>query len=341
MTRVRWGVIGGGGIARRRTIPEGILRAANSELAGVFDPACGDAVARQFGTRTYDSVEEMLSDDGVDAVYIATPVHLHAEQAIATCRAGKHVLCEKPLALDMNDARRIVAAAAGVRLGVGLMMRFHAAHQLARRMIDDGVLGTPVYGRAQLSCWYPPIPGAWRQDPSLGGGGAVMDLAAHCIDLLEMFLGRTQRLGCSIARRVHDYPVEDTAVIMLEFAGGARGTVDCLFNVPDAASQNRLELYGSQGSLLAEGTIGQSAGGTMLLHGQAATDYDAAQLRPTGTARPISFEPVNLYEAEVNAFAAAVIEGRNPPVDGEAGLWNQRVLGACYEAAASGRMIDV
>ncbi len=140
-------------------------------------------------------------------------------------------------------------------------MRFLSQHQAALKMIQDGKLGTPVYGRAQLSCWYPPIPGAWRQDPSTGGGGSLVDMGSHCIDLLEMFFGRIKSVSCFINNSIHDYNSEDSAIVALKFENGAMATVDTYFCIPDNSSKNILELYGSMGSILAKGTIGQGDSG--------------------------------------------------------------------------------
>jgi predicted dehydrogenase len=343
MKKVRWGVIGAGGIAKRRTIPEGILAADNSELSCVFDVRGCEEIAQQFNTRACKSVEDLLEQD-IDAVYIATPVNLHREQVMLAAAARKHVLCEKPLGLQVDEARAMVDACknAGVHLGVGLMMRFHAHHQVARQMIAEGRLGTPGFGRAQLSCWYPPMPNAWRQIKSEGGGGALMDLGAHCIDLLEQFFGRVSSVFCMISSRVQQYEVEDTAIVTIEFTSGAKGVVDCLFNVPDESSKNRLELYGSEGSLLAEGTIGQSPAGSMLFYPRVSSQaYDARQARQTESCQTISPMPVNLYRAEIAAFADSILSNSQPPVDGEAGLWNQRVLAACYESAKQKRAIEL
>lgn len=343
--KIRWGVLGSGGIARRRTIPEGIAKASNAELCAVagLDTDRVRAVAAEYGAKACKSESELLESE-CEIVYIATPVHLHREQTRRAAEAGKHVFCEKPLALNVAEAQDMVDAcrANGVSLGTALMMRFHAQHQAALGIIREGKLGTPVFARAQLSCWYPPIPGAWRQHPAAGGGGSLMDLGSHCLDLLEMFFGRIARVACSTANRVHSYPSEDTAVVLAEFASGSRGVVDVLFNVPDASSRNRLELYGSAGCILAEGTIGQGEAGEMTAYLEVASaEYDAQQARAAGTTSEIKPRPVNMYRAEVEAFSRAIIDGTSPPVDGEAGLWVQKVLAACYESAKSGRWTDV
>jgi len=341
----KWAVLGSGGIARRRTIPEGIVPADNAELVAVYD-VNADAnaeVAAQFGAKACAS-EDDLFNSGCDVVYIATPANLHCDQVLAAAEAGKHVLCEKPLGMTVDEGRRMIDACrrSGVKLGTAFMMRFHAQHRAALRLLREGRLGRPVFGRAQLSCWYPPIEGAWRQSPERGGGGCLMDMGGHCIDLLEMFFGRVRRVACFAGHLVQDYRSEDTAAVLLEFDGDAKGVVDTLFNVPDASSKNRLELYGSGGSILAEGTIGQGELGEMTAYLDAAAGgYDAQQARNAAGGEIIRPEPVNMYRAEVEAFAQAVIDNTPPPVPGEDGLWSQKVLAACYQAAASGTVIPV
>lgn len=341
---IRWGVIGSTGIARRRTIPEGITKASNATLVSVYSPEAqaNRDVARQFGAKAAGSVGELLGAE-VDAVYISSPPATHVEHAIACARAGKHVLCEKPLALDVAGAERVVRACAdaGVTLGAALMMRFHAQHRAALQCIREGRLGKPVLGRAQLSCWYPPIPGAWRQNPAEGGGGSLMDMGGHCLDLLEMFFGHVTVVSCMTNRTVHGYEVEDSAVVTAQFANGALGVVDAFFCIPDAASKNVLELYGSKGSILARGTIGQGDAGEMTAFIEEDKGYDAAQARAAAQGIPINPQPVNTYRAEIEEFGRAILEKRAPENSAEVGLRSQRILAACYQSAAEKRTVGL
>ena len=343
--KIKWGVIGSGGIARRRTIPEGIVPASNAALVAVFDPnaEANQAVARQFNARAVGSVDELLHGD-VDAVYIASPASAHRDQAIACARAGKHVMSEKPLGMTVADAEAMIAACgkAGVKLGTAFMMRFMAQHQAALKLIRAGKLGKPVFGRAQLSCWYPPMPGAWRQDPATGGGGSLMDMGGHCIDLLEMFFGNVRAVSCFINRTVQSYASEDSAVASLFFENGTLGVVDTFFCMPDEASQNRLELYGSFGSILAKGTIGQGAAGEMTAFLKDKTaGYDAQQARAADGGVVIAPPPINTYRAEIEEFSSAIIEKREPSNNAVIGMQSQKVLAACYESARSGRVIEL
>jgi len=222
------------------------------------------------------------------------------------------------------------------------MMRFHSQHQEALKIIQSGKLGKPVYGRAQLSCWYPPLEGAWRQDPSQGGGGSLADMGVHCIDLLEMFFGPVVSVSCNIGNLVHSYRSEDSAVATLVFENGALGTVDTFFCIPDQSSQNVLELYGSEGSILAKGTISQGSKGEMVFQSRSpATGYDAQQDRDTGRGIELHPPPVNTYRAEIEEFSQAILEGRESGLGGDAGLKCQKILEACYESAKSARAVRV
>ncbi|UCG55994.1 MAG: Gfo/Idh/MocA family oxidoreductase [Phycisphaerales bacterium] len=342
---VRWAVVGSGGIARRRTIPEGIIPADNAELVCVYDVdrKVNVEVAREFGAEPLGSLDEVLKAD-IDAVYVATPAYVHHEQVLACADAGKHVLCEKPLGMTVEQAREMLQAAqnAGVLLGTALMMRFHSQHQEALRLIREGRLGTLVYARTQLSCWYPPITGAWRQESDKGGGGALMDMGGHCIDLLEMFLGRVSRVSCFINNTVHDYQTEDSATAMLFFENGAMATVDTFFCIPDASSKNVLELYGSRGSIIAKGTIGQGTAERMTAYlEQDNSDYDAQQARRSDNGLVLEPEPVNTYRAEIEQFSRAILERKTFADSAQLGLRNQIVLAACYESARTATVIPV
>ena len=343
--KIRWGVIGSGGIAQRRTIPEGIVRAEHAELIAVYDinSEVNNIVAERFKAKAVQSIKELL-DSEIDAVYIASPVNMHLKHAIACAKGKKHVFCEKPLGMSVAEAETMISACEkeGVLLGTGLMMRFLAQHQSALKIIQDGKLGKPVYGRAQLSCWYPPIEGAWRQDPEIGCGGSLMDMGSHCIDLLEMFFGPVESVSCFINNSVHAYKSEDAAIVSLSFKNGALATVDSCFCIPDNSSKNILELYGSRGSILAKGTIGQGDSGEMTAFLESdLAGYDACQERNASKGVPVQSDPINIYMAEIEEFSCAILENREPLNNAAIGLQNQKVLTACYLSAKMGRVVVV
>jgi predicted dehydrogenase len=345
--KLRWGVIGAGGIADRRTIPEGILKARNAELVAVMDQDAGLAktLGNKYGVSAFSSVDDLVSHPEVQAVYIATPNFLHLEQAVAAMRQGKHVLCEKPLAITVREIETMIREAkkAQVKLACGYMMRFHAAHQQLATMVRQGALGQLTLGRAQLTCWYPPMKGAWRQTKKLGGGGAFMDMGSHCVDLLESFFGKTKRVHASMKTLVHGYEVEDTSLVTLEFESGSMAVVDNQFNVPDIAARNCLELYGSLGSALCEGTIGQSAGGDvrLFLENKKTGGYAAKQKRSESGGTLLKYRPVNTYQAQIEDLSSAVLDHREPMIGAEEALWNLRVCLAAYQAAKTGKTVQL
>jgi predicted dehydrogenase len=337
--RVRFGVIGAGGIARRKTIPA-MLQAANLEVVAVMNPSQVTEIAEQFGiAKAYTTEDQLLADPDVQAVYIASPVHCHRRHIAQAAAAGKHVLCEKPLTLTLRQAEEAVHACQDhqVMLQEGYMMKFHGAHVKAKQLIDQGRLGKLVSLRAQLSCWYPKIDRAWRQDPETGGGGALIDMATHLYDLLEFLAGPVSRIVAVTGNLVQDYQSEDASTTLLVFENGAQATVDSFFCIPDQASPTRLEIYGSQGAILTEGTIGQSTGGKMEgIFGLGDAAYDAQQNKD-GSARfeIIPFQPVDPYTAQCEYFAQCILDGRPPEInDAHNAL---RIMALVEHAYQSGR----
>lgn len=223
---LHWIVAGIGDIAMKRVIPA-IKAEPRSELYGVVsrDAAKGAAYA----SRVWDRVEEAIGDPRVDAVYIATPVSLHAPQTIAALRAGKHVLCEKPVALDYEQActMRDAAVEAGRVLGIAYYRRMYPKVLRAKQLLADGVIGRPVL--AEISChdWFNAEAGReWLVYPALAGGGPLYDIGSHRIDLLNDFFGEPVAVVGQRSNHVHGRAVEDSATVLVEYACGVRGVVD-------------------------------------------------------------------------------------------------------------------
>jgi len=347
--KVRWGVIGSGGIAARRTIPEFKKLVSKGELISVMDIAGDSArqVAECFGVQHFCTTERELLSLDIDAVYIATPPHLHCQQAVVGAEAGKHILCEKPMTLSLQEADRIQAACskAGVKFMVGFCMRNNVYNRKARELVHSGALGQMVMGRAQLTGWYPPIPAAWRQDLRVSGGGSLIDMGIHCLDLLEWIMGVKITEVCGLQDQItHRYPtkIEDTSTVVVRFSHGGHGIVDNYFNVPDAASLNKLELYGTRGSILAEGTVGQDPTGKMFSIIQTQTGYDAGQVRNI----PVNREEYHLagsglYGQMIDIFSECILNDQEPPITLADGRHSVAVAEAIYQSAAEGRLIRV
>jgi 1,5-anhydro-D-fructose reductase (1,5-anhydro-D-mannitol-forming) len=327
---VRWGVIGAGGFADRRSIP-GLKEAENAVLQAVMvrDLNRAKALAEKHGAQEYyDSVEGLLSSESIDAVHISTPVYLHCEHTVAAARRGKHVLCEKPMARTVEECREMIEAcrAKGVKLAIGYMMRFRAHHRKAKELINDGTLGQIAEARAQNHLWYPDVPGAWRQAPELGGGGSLADVGSHCIDLLRFLLGEVAEVTAMMDTIVFSYPVEDTALMMLKFEGGAQGIVDASFAVPHR--QCLLEVYGTKGTLLALRALGPFTDPEMRLYSEEGVEE-------------IHVPWVNAYTAEFEDFGRCIEEGGEPAVTGQDGLRITRIMAAAYESAKMGATVKV
>jgi predicted dehydrogenase len=348
MRQVKWGVIGAGGIATRRTIPGVTEFAKIGKFVALMDvrKEAAEEAAKRFGVpKAYGSEAELLADPEVQAVYVATPVHFHLSHILAAAKAGKHVLCEKPLTMDVAEAEQAVAACrkAGVLVGCAFMMQFHQLNAAARHLVARGELGKVVAGRAQLVCWYPPIPGAWRQVQKTGGGGALYDLTSHCIDLLEFISGsRVKSVSAIIQTLVHSYEVDDSSTVIMKMENGAQMIADGFFCVPDTASRSLLEMYGTTGAFYGQGTLSQVAGGKIevVLSNQASYDPQQNEKQSDRTFE-LKAEPVNMYAAEIDQLSQAILDGGKPFCDGEDALWNMKILAACLRSAREKREIDV
>lgn len=337
MKKLKWGVIGAGGIARKRTIP-GIMLAENAELTAIMDvnEVLLQKMAAEYQVKGYTTVEALLADPEVEAVYIASPVFAHLEQVRLAAAAGKHILLEKPMGRDTKECEEMIRICreAGVKGGVAFMMRFHTYHQQIRELIAAGTLGQIVSARAQQIFWYPDLPDCWRQQKALSGGGALMDVGVHNIDVIEYITGsRTRRVTGFTDTRTFHYDVDDCCQLLIQLENGAVAYIDGAFNMQGTPGGMLLEVYGTKGSILAQGTIGQVEGGTL----------SAFVTDENGERSELTLEPnfTNMYTKEVEAFSRAVIEDTTPPVPFEDGLWIQKVAEAAYRAQEEGRVVEV
>lgn len=307
---MKWCVIGAGGIADRRTIPA-ILKDEKNTLVSVMDrvPAVAEQVGKKYGVPYFTSEEEMLKNTDCEAVYIGTPVCCHFEQAMLALKYGKHVFMEKPVALNAAEGKKLVEAfkKANKQITIGYMMKYHNLHEKARELIESDAIGQVNDVRVQFSCWYPDIAGAWRQKKSLGGGGAIMDLGVHCIELVEFLLNEEiVDVKSFYSTRTFSYEVEDGGVIIFKTASGVLGHIDVNFNVPDKASESKLELYGSKGYILCKGTLGQEETGTLSHLYAPQGDYVAAQNRTTDKPTEYTGAGNDIYLKQLQDFCERV-----------------------------------
>jgi predicted dehydrogenase len=347
MSKIKWGVIGCGGIADRRTIP-GMMLSDEVELVAVMDAnlEAAQRVKEKYNAKyAFSTAEELLALDEIQAVYIASPVFCHKEQAMLAAKAKKDILIEKPVGLTADEAQEIAdfCEAQGVKMSVGFMMRFHAWHQKMKELIAEGKIGEIVSSRAQFTCWYPEIPGVWRQNPALSGGGAMMDMGVHCIDLIRYITGleMVEAAGL-VGNQVFKYGVEDAGGVIFRLENGSVGYVDANFNIPDAAAKCKLEFYGTKGSIFAQGTLSQEEGGVVeILCADDSVGYDAAQTRNEVAPLEIEVEFGNMYTKEVEAFNRAVRGEAEIPVSPADAIRTQKVVEATYKSSAAGTYVKL
>lgn len=347
MRKVKWGVIGCGGIADRRTLP-GMMLAENAELVAVMDTNAefAENVKNKYNAKyAFTTAAELLALDEIEAVYIASPVAFHKEQAFAAADAKKHILIEKPVALTSAEAEEIevYCKKAGVKLGVGFMMRFHAYHQAIKQLIDEGKLGQIVSMRGQFTCWYPEMEGAWRQKKATSGGGAMVDMGVHAIDVLQYISGlKAETVTGFASNQVFHYEVEDACNAIMKMDNGAAMYIEANFNIPDAAASCRLELYGTRGSVLAEGTLGQVEGGKVEVRlADDSLGYNAQQDVAELNIQELDVTFGNMYTKEIEGFGNAVINDTDVPVPAHEAIFNQKVVEAVYKSSETGQFVTL
>ncbi len=333
MEPVRWGIAGFGWVARDFALPA--LLAAGHRLAAVCDP---DPEARRHaaaqGAAAYATVEDLAADPAVEAVYVATPNHLHRPMVEVLARAGKAILCEKPLAHTLADAAALIDAVtdAGILYGTAFDQRHHPAHVALREAVRSGRLGTITALRIVYACWL----GAdwaegsgrdnWRIDAAKAGGGALMDLAPHGLDLVDFLLDAPLVDVVALTQtRAQDYRVDDGAMLIGSTASGVLAQLHVAYNCPETLPRRRLELVGTRAQIVAENTMGQEAGGRL-------TFIEAA----SGRASPMPFDgALSPFLGQVRAFGAALRTGDSSAFSGPRDLATMRLLDRAYRSAAS------
>jgi 1,5-anhydro-D-fructose reductase (1,5-anhydro-D-mannitol-forming) len=309
---VNFALLGTGRIAENQLAPA-IAEVDGAELWSVFsrDEDRALSLARRHGARApspaFTDLASLLADPALHAVIIATPDKIHADQAVAAARAGKHVFTEKPMATSVADADRMLEAAdnTGVKLGVAYHMRWHAGHRRLARAVQEGLIGEIRHARIQWS-FLAADADNWRASAEVGRWWSLAGVGTHCIDQLRWILrprcGEVVEQKNLISRPVFGGPHDETAVLSFRFESGATAELcsSVLFNAP-----KRFELYGSEGYAVCEDTLGPEGKGRIWTH-------DGV----------FAFEPENPYAGEIRDFAEAVVADREPEVPGEEGLEN-------------------
>jgi predicted dehydrogenase len=303
-TVLNWGVIGLGWVARDYAVP-GMIQ-SGARLVAVADPdPSSRSHAEMLGARAHAGWEALLSDPEVQAVYVATPNHLHRAAVEAAAAAGKPVLCEKPMAATLADAEAMGEAVrrAGIPYGTAFDQRHHPAHAAIRRAVDTGAIGTVTAIRIAYACWVDAgwASDNWRADPARAGGGALMDLAPHGLDLVQALTGEeVEEVSAFAQRRVQSYAVDDGAMLVGRTASSVLVQMHVAYNCPEGLPRRRLEVIGTTGQITAERTMGQTPGGEVRrICGR--LGLDATLPVPDAHASP--------FARQMEAFAAWLREG--------------------------------
>ncbi len=329
---IGWGLIGASTIAREWMIPA--FRAQlDSDVVAVMssDASRGRAYADQNKiAKSYHSVDELLADPSVRAVYISTTNELHRDQVIAAAAAGKHVLCEKPLALTLEDARRMVdaCAEAGVVMGTNHHLRNAATHRKIRELVQTRRIGTPVAARVFHAVFLPEHLQTWRIDNPAAGGGVILDITVHDADTLRFDLADEPEEVVSLTQRaaLAKAGLEDGVMAIIRFQSGLIAQLHDGFTLGHAGTG--LEVHGTEGSIIARDVMTQQPMGSVLLRTAAGEEQ-------------IAVEHENLYERAVRLFNAAVRGDGTPAATGEDGIRSLALALSVAQAARTGQRSTV
>jgi 1,5-anhydro-D-fructose reductase (1,5-anhydro-D-mannitol-forming) len=244
---LRWLVVGVGDITTKRVLPA-IHEERRSRLAGIVtrDPR----KAEPYQVPAWTSLADALEHSGADAVYVASPVFLHAPQTIESLRAGKHVLCEKPMAMGYGEACSMQQAAdeSERTLGIAYYRRMYPKVNRARQLMADGAIGRPVFAEATCHSWLNAEEEGrgWLADPKRAGGGPLYDIGSHRIDLLNYLFGQPVHVTGQLSTLVQPVAVEDNATVMIEYENGVRGIVDVRWHSRVARDEFRIRGTGGE-----------------------------------------------------------------------------------------------
>jgi UDP-N-acetyl-2-amino-2-deoxyglucuronate dehydrogenase len=339
-TEIGFGLVGYGLIGKVHA--EVIRTLAGARLAAV----CGRdrnrtaEFAAQFETTGYTDYDEFLRHPGLQLVSICTPSGLHAELGIKAARAGKHMLVEKPIEIDLERADRLIEAceSAGVKLAVIFQSRFLPAVQKIKRAIDEGRLGRLMLGDAYVKWYRVPeyyAPGSWHGTLSLDGGGALINQAIHTVDLLRWIMGPVEQVfALKAALRYPQIEGEDTLVASLRFKNGALGVIEAATSTKPGFKR-RLEISGERGTVILDGdTIS-----CWTVDGETAEEDPGEQITD-GSSNPAAISNEG-HRRQIEDLIIAVKDNRAPMIDGREGRNSLELVSALYESAVIGEPVKL
>ncbi len=327
MEPVRWGILSTAKIGRTRMIP-GLLKSSLCEVVAIAsrNEASARATADEFGIpKAYGSYEELLADPDVDAVYNPLPNHLHVPMTLAAAAAGKHVLCEKPIAITAAEAERLRDVPPHVQIAEAFMVRHHPQWQHVRDLVRAGDIGEPRFIQAAFS-YFNADPANIRNRPDIGGGG-LLDIGCYAVVAGRCFFDVEPTRAIALIDRDIAFGVDRIASAILDFGNGRQLT----FTVStQAAPHQRVQVVGTKGRIEIAIPFNAPADKTARIFVDDCSQHGGA------SARLIEVPPVDQYQLQGEAFSRAV-RGMEPLAYGvEDAIQNMRILDALQRSEASG-----
>lgn len=343
--KIKIGIIGCGKIAQVRHIPEYAAN-ENAELYGFFSPNSkrAEEQAAKYGGKVFMSAEELLADECIDAVSICAANYAHAELTIKALNAGKHVLCEKPMATSLEDCEAMVKAAKenGKFLMIGHNQRLAKAHSTAKQLIDEGLIGNIIsfrtsFGHGGPETWsISPGKNVWFFDKSKAAMGVMADLGVHKTDLIQFLTGqrviRTTARLVTLDKRGEDgepIGVDDNAVCIYELSGGTFGTMTASWTYY-GAEDNSTVLYGSKGIMKIYDDPKHSIVITLADGSVQYFDVEQIQTNDNQTASGI-----------IDLWMESLVSGKEPEISGESALSAMRAVFASIESSQLGKTVSI
>jgi len=328
-----WGLIGASTVARSWMV-RAINTQPNGRVVGVTssDPQRGRDFAASNGIdRVFTSVEELLVDPAIDAVYISTTNELHESQTLAAAAAGKHVLCEKPLALTLEGARGMVTAckAAGVVMGTNHHLRNAITHRKMRELIANGGIGQPLAVRVFHAVFLPEFLQGWRVNSAAAGGGVILDITVHDADTLRFVLNDepVEVTAMTAGQGMASPGLADSVMGVMRFRGGTLAQFHDAFTIKHTLTG--FEVHGTEGSILGRNVMTQEPKGELILRRGQTEERVYLGLHE------------DLYARSVRNFTAAMLGEGEPSATGEDGIRSLAVALAVAESAETGRTVTV
>ncbi|HEX9003674.1 MAG TPA: Gfo/Idh/MocA family oxidoreductase [Blastocatellia bacterium] len=335
---IGFGIVGGGMIGAVQAAAIGQINGAQLVAVCGRDEQRTAEFAAKFGATSYTSYDEFLKHPDLQIVNVCTPSGVRAELGIKAAEAGKHVLAEKPIEINLERADALIAACdkAGVKLGVIFQSRFLPAVRRIKQAIDEGRLGKLMIGDAFVKWYRAPeyyAPGTWRGTLSLDGGGALINQAIHTVDLLRWMMGPVETaFAMKAALRYPHIEAEDTLAGVVRFENGALGSIQAATSAKPGFKR-RLEISGERGTVILDG----DAISVWAIDGEDSDLGDAEQLTD-GSANPAAISNEG-HRRQIEDMMRAVIEDRPPMIDGREGRKSLELVAALYASANAGQPV--